>query len=83
MAMASQKLRYADFWDSINVDAVEEALGWVPEYTHNDNDVGYCIFPENHSHGDTTGKFAIHREKRIKHWPRAWKINLIEAENPH
>ena len=26
---------------------------------------------------------AIHREKRIKHWPRDWKINLIVAENPH
>lgn len=63
--MASQKLRYKDFWDSINVDAVEEALGWVPEYTHNDNDVGFCMFPDNHSHGDTTGKFAIHREKRV------------------
>jgi putative endonuclease len=25
---------------------------------------------------------AIHREKRIKHWPRDWKINLIERENP-
>jgi putative endonuclease len=25
---------------------------------------------------------AIQREKTIKHWPRAWKINLIEAINP-
>jgi putative endonuclease len=25
---------------------------------------------------------AIQREKNIKHWPRAWKIALIEAENP-
>ena len=25
---------------------------------------------------------AIQREKNIKHWPRAWKINLIEAMNP-
>ena len=25
---------------------------------------------------------AIKREKRIKKWPRQWKINLIEAENP-
>jgi putative endonuclease len=25
---------------------------------------------------------AIHREKRLKKWPRAWKIRLIEAENP-
>jgi len=25
---------------------------------------------------------AIQREKTIKHWPRAWKVNLIEAMNP-
>ena len=25
---------------------------------------------------------AIEREKRIKRWRRAWKIALIEAENP-
>ena len=25
---------------------------------------------------------AIQREKRIKKWRRAWKIELIEAENP-
>ena len=25
---------------------------------------------------------AIHREKRLKKWPRAWKINLIRTDNP-
>jgi len=25
---------------------------------------------------------AIHREKRIKKWPRTWKINLIRTGNP-
>lgn len=25
---------------------------------------------------------AIHREKRIKKWPRVWKINLIRTNNP-
>jgi putative endonuclease len=25
---------------------------------------------------------AIHREKRLKKWPRRWKINLIEQTNP-
>jgi putative endonuclease len=25
---------------------------------------------------------AIQREKNIKHWPRAWKVALIEASNP-
>jgi putative endonuclease len=25
---------------------------------------------------------AIHREKRIKKYPRAWKLNLISGQNP-
>lgn len=25
---------------------------------------------------------AIKREKQLKHWPRNWKVNLIERENP-
>ncbi len=29
-----------------------------------------------------TAPDAIHREKRLKKWPRAWKINLIRTENP-
>ena len=26
---------------------------------------------------------AVRREKQIKEWKRAWKIQLIEADNPH
>src|SRR5437763_4384223 len=26
---------------------------------------------------------AIHREKRLKKWSRAWKIQLIEERNPN
>lgn len=26
---------------------------------------------------------ALQREKSLKEWPRAWKINLIERDNPH
>lgn len=25
---------------------------------------------------------AIQREKNIKHWPRKWKLDLIEKDNP-
>ena len=25
---------------------------------------------------------AIQRERTLKHWPRAWKINLIVGQNP-
>ena len=27
-------------------------------------------------------EFAIRREKRLKKWPRAWKIRIIEEANP-
>ena len=26
---------------------------------------------------------AIQREKTMKEWPRDWKVNLIERDNPH
>jgi putative endonuclease len=26
---------------------------------------------------------ALHREKRLKKWTRAWKISLIEKDNPN
>jgi len=26
---------------------------------------------------------AVQREKSLKEWPRQWKINLIERDNPH
>jgi putative endonuclease len=29
-----------------------------------------------------TAMDAVHREKRIKKWPREWKINLIRGESP-
>jgi len=32
------------------------------------------------SHDDV--RFAIQREKTMKHWPRAWKVRLINASNP-
>ena len=28
-------------------------------------------------------EFVIRREKRLKKWPRAWKIALIEKANPN
>ncbi|MEH6755587.1 MAG: GIY-YIG nuclease family protein [Alphaproteobacteria bacterium] len=32
------------------------------------------------AHDDITA--AIQREKTIKHWPRAWRVNLILERNP-
>ena len=59
------KLKYSEFRDQLDIDAIEEAIGFEPLYESRGNDVGYCPFPENHTHGDTTGKFAIHRERKV------------------
>lgn len=36
------------------------------------------VFFETHD----SARAAIQREKNIKHWPRAWKVALIERDNP-
>ena len=36
------------------------------------------VYVESHAEIAT----AIQREKTIKHWPRAWRVNLILEENP-
>jgi len=36
------------------------------------------VYVEEHA----TAADAIHREKRLKKWPRTWKINLIRTDNP-
>lgn len=61
-----EKLRYSKFADRIDIDALEAEIGFDPLYTQGDNDVGHC--PDwwgLHANGDTTGKFAIEREKRV------------------
>lgn len=63
--MGNKKLKYSEFSDRIDIDAFEEAIGFNVESRDGDNDIGFCLFPENHSHGDTTGKFAIEREEKI------------------
>jgi putative endonuclease len=42
-------------------------------------DVGHLVHFERFDNAPA----AIQREKRLKKWNRAWKIRLIEANNPH
>lgn len=61
------KLRYSNFADRIDIDALEEALDIEPiDHPTPYEDRCYCPLPWNsHSNGDTTGKFSINREKGV------------------
>lgn len=66
--MSKHKLEYRDFVDAIDIDAFEDAIGFQALEFRNGEDIGYC--PDLwwlHKHGDTTGKFAINRDKRVYH----------------
>ena len=52
-------------------------MGAVPGFTQ-EYDVKLLVWFEQHS----TMEEAIAREKRIKKWNRAWKLELIEKDNP-
>lgn len=64
MSLRNVGLRYSDFSDQIDLDAVYDELGWAPERTHLDEDIGFCPDLHGwHKNGDTTGKFAFNRTK--------------------
>jgi len=57
---------YRDFVDRIDIDAWEEAIGFVPISQKENEDLGCCLDPwGQHQHGDRTGKLAINRDKRL------------------
>ena len=55
----------------------EHRDGFVPGFTR-EYGVKMLVWFEHH----TDIEQAILREKRIKRWRRAWKLNLIETANP-
>ena len=56
----------------------EHKTGAAESFTK-DYDVDRLVYFE--CFGDI--EIAIHREKRLKKWTRAWKISLIEKDNPN
>jgi putative endonuclease len=56
----------------------EHKLKAVPGFTAKYR-VDRLVWFERHD----TLEAAMQREKRIKSWKRAWKIDLIEQDNPH
>lgn len=61
----AHQLRYSEFESRIDIDAFEAAIEFTPTANDRGNDIGFCPFTANHKNGDTTGKFAIHRDKRL------------------
>jgi putative endonuclease len=57
--------------------AFEHRQGLVPGFTkrYGLKRLVYCEY-----HDDV--RYAIQREKTMKHWPRAWKVRLIHSVNP-
>jgi len=57
--------------------AWEHREGVIPSFTSR-HSVKRLVYVEEHA----TAEAAITREKAIKSWPRRWKIDLIEKDNP-
>jgi putative endonuclease len=57
--------------------AWEHREGVVEGFTHRYG-LKLLVWAEHHDDIRT----AIQREENLKHWPRSWKVDLIEARNP-
>jgi DNA primase len=61
-------IRYRDIADRIDVEAVENELGFDLIESDGEEDRGYCFDVYGmHKNGDTTGKLSINRNKRVFH----------------
>ena len=58
--------------------AWEHREGATPGFTSRYS-VKHLVYVEEHA----TAESAIKREKAIKSWPRRWKIELVEKDNPN
>jgi putative endonuclease len=56
----------------------EHRLKWVPSFTEK-YDVSVLVYFEQFDDAEN----AIKREKQLKKWNRAWKVRLIEENNPN
>jgi DNA primase len=60
------RVKYSEFVDLLDVESLMADIGFEPLHQDNrGNYVGYCLWPEHHTNGDTTGKFAIHPDKKV------------------
>ncbi|HEU4851068.1 MAG TPA: GIY-YIG nuclease family protein [Telluria sp.] len=74
--------RYGTLYTGITSNLIrrvhEHRQGIVPGFSKQYN-VKRLVWYEVH----TDVREAIAREKRLKHWKRVWKIELIQAMNPY
>ncbi|HJV87616.1 MAG TPA: GIY-YIG nuclease family protein [Noviherbaspirillum sp.] len=74
--------RYGTLYVGVTSDLVrrvwEHREGFVAGFTK-EHGVKHLVWYETHVDAHS----AITREKQIKQWNRAWKINLIQKGNPH
>jgi putative endonuclease len=68
---------YVGVTNDISRRSFEHRLRTVPGFT-----MRYGVTRLVHVEPFADVRLAIQREKTIKHWPRAWKLNLIERDNP-
>jgi len=68
---------YAGVTSNLLARVHQHRSGAVRGFTR-DYEVKLLVWFELHA----TMESAIAREKRVKKWNRAWKLELIEAENP-
>ena len=69
---------YTGMTDDLVRRVWQHRTGAVPGFT-SEYGVKLLVWYEQHE----TAYSAITREKKIKKWNRAWKIEMIEARNPY
>ena len=74
--------RYGTLYLGVTSDLIkrvwEHREGVVDGFTRK-HEVKHLVWYETHADAIS----AITREKQIKKWSRAWKINLIQKDNPY
>jgi putative endonuclease len=77
--MASRKdgVLYTGVTSNLPKRAWEHRNKIVPGFTARYG-VGRLVWVERHENAES----AIRRERQIKKWRRAWKVELIETDNP-
>lgn len=77
MASVARGTLYVGVTTKLSERVHQHREGLIPGFTKTYR-VKMLVFYEPHD----SIVAAIQREKNIKHWPRAWKIELIEGMNP-